>query len=483
MKTLKFTLPGLLCCALFSTTLLAQSEAPQAEKNKKTVIIKKDGADVQVLEDIATDLIIDEEELEGQIVKIIRNSEEVENGKIRKEIEVIIDEVVEGMDAKSWSFMRGEDGPAWTSHEERTIHDYPCDVLLGVHVSRGSGHSERGFPVNGIIAEGPAELAGLQRGDRILRISGEQIDSYNDLHRVLKSEGEGATVSLEYLHDDQPISLPQVTLRQCSEEERAALGPKVRTIDDYPCDVLLGVHVSQSPPDGQAGFPLNGIIAKGPAAKATMQGGDRILSIAEQPVNSYDDLHRILQWQGPGAIVPITWLRDGKEMSAPAVTLRQCSEEEKAREEEEKPFLEKWVMQFREEFEPEVERQVIIITNGEENSTESEDDLATDEPTDDTITQLQPKPAAGSLLQLEAFRAYPNPTAGMLNVVFTAEPVPTAVRITDASGRIVYFEELPNFNGNYQREINLARATSSSLFLSVSQNGRIYSEPVLLMRP
>lgn len=89
-------------------------------------------------------------------------------------------------------------------------------------------------------------------------------------------------------------------------------------------------------------------------------------------------------------------------------------------------------------------------------------------------------PAPASILQLQDFRATPNPTNGMLNVSFQAEAKPTTVRIIDATGKEVHTETLQNFPGNYQETFNFENLPKGMLYIIVTQDKQGFIGKVVL---
>jgi S1-C subfamily serine protease len=57
---------------------------------------------------------------------------------------------------------------------------------------------------------GPAELAGLQKGDVIVSAAGQAIKSVDDLHRCLAEESIGALVKLEVRRQSEKVVLDVV---------------------------------------------------------------------------------------------------------------------------------------------------------------------------------------------------------------------------------------------------------------------------------
>src|SRR5262245_35453170 len=62
------------------------------------------------------------------------------------------------------------------------------------------GH-EGGVAISGIVPGGPAEKAGLARGDLILSVDGEPVSSLRELYRALWRKGPGDSLGMQVLRD------------------------------------------------------------------------------------------------------------------------------------------------------------------------------------------------------------------------------------------------------------------------------------------
>lgn len=87
---------------------------------------------------------------------------------------------------------------------------------------------------------------------------------------------------------------------------------------------------------------------------------------------------------------------------------------------------------------------------------------------------------SGAGLDLEGINYYPNPSNGQFTLRFAGDQTPTQVRIIDLMGKEVYNENIPDFSGSYDKEINLSGNNPGTYVLQVIQNDKSWSKKVVL---
>lgn len=103
-------------------------------------------------------------------------------------------------------------------------------------------------------------------------------------------------------------------------------------------------------------------------------------------------------------------------------------------------------------------------------------------PTTVHVTGPVPQPVVSgkNSLELRNFKATPNPSNGLINLLFQGEAQPLTVSILSANGQLVYQREFPRFGGNFDEQINLQEAPKGTLFIRVQQEGRVHSSTIVL---
>jgi len=156
--------------------------------------------------------------------------------------------------------------------------------------------SPSGALVSNIEKNGPADKAGLEPGDVIVKFNGQSIDRSSDLPPMVANVKPGSTVSMEVWRNKQ---LKKLSVR-IDEMQTAQAGPAV--VPDSQ-QSKLGVSVRPLTSQELAQTQLKqGLlveeVAKGPAATAGIQPGDVILAVNGDQVKNVNQLHDKLSQNG-----------------------------------------------------------------------------------------------------------------------------------------------------------------------------------------
>jgi S1-C subfamily serine protease len=131
-----------------------------------------------------------------------------------------------------------------------------------------------GALVNQVLPGGPAEKAGVRRGDVLLTLDGREVRGVRALQLLVASTPAGKTVDLEILRNGKRQNLPVTVVAQEPEEraaEPAAVGKGVG----------LGLVVA---PAEEGGVLVEEVDPGSAAAAAGVRPGDRVLSLNQQEV-------------------------------------------------------------------------------------------------------------------------------------------------------------------------------------------------------
>jgi serine protease Do len=150
-----------------------------------------------------------------------------------------------------------------------------------------------GALVNAVDASGPADKAGIKAGDIILAVEGKKIEQSVDLPRVIGEAKPGDSLRLSIFRKGEARDLT-VTIGEMPAD-RTATAPARTTPTEKPG--RLGVVVRPLTPDERKRLEAGGVVVEqvdGAAARAGVQPGDVILALNDQPVESVEQLKKIV---------------------------------------------------------------------------------------------------------------------------------------------------------------------------------------------
>jgi len=174
-------------------------------------------------------------------------------------------------------------------------------------MAKALGGPEKGALVQALTPGGPAEKAGIKRGDIIVKVDSKQINSSRDVQRQVLQRRVGDAVALEVWRDGKLVNLtakaaelpgddaPAGIGGGSEDQSKAKLGLSMQTLTPGMAE-RLGLKV-------QAGVVITGIKAGSPAAEANLSRGDILLEVDRKPVRSAEEAARLLSADRPGGHV------------------------------------------------------------------------------------------------------------------------------------------------------------------------------------
>jgi S1-C subfamily serine protease len=162
-----------------------------------------------------------------------------------------------------------------------------------------------GVVIAAVETGGPADAAGVVRGDILLEIDGQALENGQDLMRILGEQRPGAEVELAVLHGDEERRFA-ATLGD--REDRAYLGIVpcgALELDEIEREIELTIEGS--------GAVIAEVISGGPAEAAGVREGDVVLAVDGQELNADKNLADVIAEYEPGDIVALEIERPGEE--------------------------------------------------------------------------------------------------------------------------------------------------------------------------
>lgn len=150
-----------------------------------------------------------------------------------------------------------------------------------------------GALVSDVVPGGPAEKAGLKRGDIILEMNGNTIKDYHDLPRKVSLMSPGEAVTFKVFREGKSSLISSVVGELKEEGEKVAQDVQTR----------LGISIQNVTPEIAAelkmkkaeGVVVTNVESGSLAGEAGMQRGDVILEVNREPINTVKEFNAIIQ--------------------------------------------------------------------------------------------------------------------------------------------------------------------------------------------
>lgn len=173
-------------------------------------------------------------------------------------------------------------------------------------------------PTGALVAQvqqnSPAERAGFQTGDIILRFNGIEVPRSSALPPIVGRTPVGREVNVDVLRGDSEIVLP-VTIAALPED--VAMRQGVAPTPPTQPQSILGMRLEELSAEersslglGEAGVRVREV-TDNPARSAGLMSGDIIVQVAGEPLTSLEALRTLVDSSEPGRSLAILIHRDG----------------------------------------------------------------------------------------------------------------------------------------------------------------------------
>lgn len=212
------------------------------------------------------------------------------------------------------------------------MQDLSEEVRQGLDVSA----STKGVLINGVEQDSPAEKAGIEEGDIIVKFDGDKVATADQLRDAVRGMSPGADATVELLHNGKPATLT-VTLGEREQSHFFSYETPEGEMTPAPMDMgrgfaffggpRLGVQAHEIEDDGLAsyfgvksgdGVLVLGVEKNSVAGKAGVEPGDVIREVGEDKIGDVNDLRKSVRDYDAGDEFTITVLRHGKAQSLKA---------------------------------------------------------------------------------------------------------------------------------------------------------------------
>ena len=173
------------------------------------------------------------------------------------------------------------------------------DLTPDLAEALGTSH-QRGAVVAQVLPGTPAEAAGIQRGDVIVEMNGEQVTGSSDLRNKVGLLRVGDAVRLTIERDGEPLTIDLAV----GESGKVALGAGSQIPQ------LEGVVLGPLTPSSELYGEVEGVLvieveAGTPAWDAGLREGDVITEVNRQEVKDSDDILTVLEGSPPPLLLNI----------------------------------------------------------------------------------------------------------------------------------------------------------------------------------
>src|SRR5690606_11380426 len=161
----------------------------------------------------------------------------------------------------------------------------------------------RGALVGDVLSGGPAEKAGLRRGDVILEIQGEEIKDANDLMNRIALIPPGTGIAISIFRGGKSIGIKaKVANREEERPKRLASEPEENGVTKLGLDVADRTQEVRRQLRIGRGIRSGAVVIRvdptGAAAAADIQEGDVILEVNRTKIESSKDLREAVAKAG-----------------------------------------------------------------------------------------------------------------------------------------------------------------------------------------
>ncbi len=165
-----------------------------------------------------------------------------------------------------------------------------------------------GALVNNAVAGSPAARAGLQEEDVIVAVDGIEVERPGQLQLLIAQRRPGDEVDLRIYRNGEPRELTvELGTSPLGPRTVEAARPTVSSqsligIDVMPLDDTAAQRFGY---DSSGGVIIGGVSPNGPAGRAGVRPGQRLVDVNRQRVETVQDVERLLGSVQPGDIVSL----------------------------------------------------------------------------------------------------------------------------------------------------------------------------------
>jgi serine protease Do len=151
--------------------------------------------------------------------------------------------------------------------------------------------SEKGALVADVTPEGPAQNAGIRRGDVIVAFDGKQIREMSELPFIVASTPVSKVVEVKVVRKGKERTF-QVKLGKLDEQREGAPAEKEKSRIGMTVEEITPRLARQLGLSEESGLVVAQVESKSPAGEAGIREGDIILEIDQEPVKNFEEYRK-----------------------------------------------------------------------------------------------------------------------------------------------------------------------------------------------
>jgi|GEM_PF-1588375 len=342
-------------------------------------------------------------------------------------------------------------------------------------------NDEAGVTILNIVENSAAEKAGLKEGDVIKTLNGKAVDNVDKVIEVIRAMNVGDDVTITYLRDGQnsstnaklgekpsrtfsragghpPFLYSSNTCSPSPDDHKSRWMKRMEKNCERKCNApFLGIYMGGEIEDAvDDKVTITKVMENTGAEAAGIQGGDVIQKIDRTSISDVNQVINLISEYEPRDVIKVQVLRNGKKKRIKA-TLGNMTQDDR--------------------YSPCDCETGKVNTNG---MTDKEIILikVTDEEVDAPDFGI-----INNTLKLDDINLFPNPNNGTFTLQFTSErKMPTQITVIDVTGKEVYREEVSDFNGRYDKRIDLPNVGKGNYFLNIIRGDKIFTEQIVLSK-
>jgi S1-C subfamily serine protease len=200
-------------------------------------------------------------------------------------------------------------GCLYTAHSARAaVRPY-----LGVRLQTPAAEAaQSGLVLGDVNPGGPADRAGLKKGDRIVMAGGMEMHTFEDLNNLLAAHKAGDELELKVVRGDAEQST-RVRLGEPPANRVVPVNPTPRPFLGVVSESLTAEQRQQLKVKPEHGVVITDVLPGSPAAAAGLQRDDVITHVGATAVSTQEQLRDAIQNAGAGTEVSLKIVRAGHE--------------------------------------------------------------------------------------------------------------------------------------------------------------------------